>query len=268
MKNDEIKVFLSFLDGALRDEHLIAYAAMLEPQEQARADRLKCRDARRRYLVARALARTVLADALGLDPRDLRFIRNAHGRPALSAEVHGAQRLRFNLSHSESLVALVLAEGCEVGIDVEDANGRDVTVELADRFFAPEEARALRALPPSAQRRRFIEYWTLKEAYMKARGIGLALGLANAAFRFSAEGEAHLAAAAGTSDADEGWRFWQFEPAPGYVGALCAERAGLPQRVTFRKVLPLVGEAPCHPPLFSPTAGTPNRRASDGGVDH
>ena len=94
---------------------------------------------------------------------------------------HSPNAWHLNLSHTDGLVALAVAK-TPVGVDVEDLQRRGRTVELSDRFFAPSEARALRALPEAAQRSRFFDLWTLKEAYIKARGQGLAIPLASFAF--------------------------------------------------------------------------------------
>lgn len=89
----------------------------------------------------------------------------------------GAERVRFNLSHTRGLVGCALTLDSAVGFDVEHSGGRGASLELAQRFFAPPEIAALEGLEAEALRSRFYETWTLKEAYLKARGLGLSLPL-------------------------------------------------------------------------------------------
>ncbi len=77
---------------------------------------------------------------------------------------------------------LAVARGASLGIDVEIYD-KNVPLAVARRFFSPVEAGALAALPADAQPRRFLRLWTLKEAYLKAIGTGLAGGLGGMTFR-------------------------------------------------------------------------------------
>jgi 4'-phosphopantetheinyl transferase len=83
--------------------------------------------------------------------------------------------LDFNLSHTTGLVACALARQAVVGVDVEHASRRVDLDGVGRRVFSAGEQATLAALPVEAQADRFFEYWTLKEAYMKARGLGFAL---------------------------------------------------------------------------------------------
>ncbi len=121
--------------------------------------------------------------------------------------------LRFNISHTDGLIACAVTIGREVGVDVEHV-GRRLTHDVAGRFFAPREVADLRALPDDEQQRVFFDYWTLKEAYIKARGFGLALPLGDFAFKLNPpdapaitfepaleDDPAHVAVPAGLADA-------------------------------------------------------------------
>jgi len=85
------------------------------------------------------------------------------------------------------MVACLIAPSQESGIDVENVERPGETIEVADRYFSCFESAALRALPVEAQHRRFFEYWTLKEAYIKARGLGLSLPLEQFSFHIEAD---------------------------------------------------------------------------------
>jgi 4'-phosphopantetheinyl transferase len=168
-----------------------ALEQLLSPDERAQQARFRFAQDRQLYLVAHALLRTSLAQLLGADPAALRFQAGAHGKPEL-AWPPGAP-LRFNLSHTSGLCAWIVARDCAVGIDVEDGRRvRDIEA-IAERFFAPAEVADLRARRGDDQRGRFLAYWTLKEAYLKARGVGLSLPLQSFAMSLGPPGSARVA---------------------------------------------------------------------------
>ena len=185
---------------------------LLSAEERARDARFQHTGARQQFLVGRWLLRTVLAERLGTTPAAVPLVASERGALAVLAAANPAH-LRFNLSHTEGLVAIALAAGCPVGVDVEDCERPGRTVALAERYFAPTEVAALRARPPAAQRDRFFQLWTLKEAYIKARGQGLAIPLA----RFAFDLDPACSAIGFTADADVDpdpprWRFRTFRP--------------------------------------------------------
>jgi 4'-phosphopantetheinyl transferase len=147
-----------------------------------------------------------------IEPAQWRFESSAEGRPAL-APPFDRTGLHFNIAHTEGLVAMAVCRGARVGVDVEKL-GR-APLALVDRYFSTVEAAQLRGLPPEAQPRRFVQIWTLKEAYLKAVGIGLAGGLGRMTFRFDdAEGIRFERA----DDANAAlWQFTQLEPGGAHV---------------------------------------------------
>ena len=150
--------------------------------------------------------------------------------------------MRFNVSHTESLVVMVLASGREVGIDVE-CTQRQAPLDVAQQYFSRTEAAELAGLPPEHQAARFWDLWTLKESYIKARGMGLSLPLDAFTFRFgdglSLELEPRL------EDPGTGWHFWQYALPGAHLLALCAQQLGpRAPRCEFHQVLPLCQEAP------------------------
>lgn len=171
--------------GDIRDpELLLGYDALLTADERQKVLRYRFEKDRHSSLVTRALVRTVLSRYADVPPGDWRFVANQYGRPEIS-EPHGERSLRFNLSHTAGLVVCLVSRGRDVGVDVEDRTRDGNLLDVADRFFSPFEVRALRALPPEEQMDRFFLYWTLKESYIKARGMGLAISLS--AFSFDVD---------------------------------------------------------------------------------
>jgi 4'-phosphopantetheinyl transferase len=155
--------------------------SLLAPDELERRDRMATEGGRRQQLLARALQREVLSRYLPRTaPRDWRFMRGESGRPSL-APPFDAEGLNFNLAHTPGLVVMAVGRVAHLGIDVE-ALDKPVPMPVARRYFSDREVAALHALAPEDQPRRFLRLWTLKEAYLKAVGEGLAGGLDSMTF--------------------------------------------------------------------------------------
>lgn len=215
------------------------YLTLLSPDEHARMARLVFDGDRTRFLLTRALVRTTLSRYASVAPADWQFITNVHGRPELLDRPSGVSDLRFNLSHTDGLIACAVTIGREVGVDVEHV-GRRLTHDVAGRFFAPREVADLQALPDDRQARVFFDYWTLKEAYIKARGMGLALPLGDFAFGLSDEGAVDIRFEPSMQDDPATWQFAQAWPTPTHRLGLAIRRTGADLPVRMREVVPQI----------------------------
>ncbi len=173
----EIQVWLARLPAA--DAGIARLAGLLSRDERERAGRFRAVDARQHFVFGRALLRTLLAAHLDVEPAELEFAYQPHGKPFLTLPDPDAHP-RFNLSHSGRLLAIALARGRDVGIDIESMSTEVPDwLSLASLFFSPRELEELTALPtPHLQRQAFFTGWTRKEAYLKATGEGLSNALA------------------------------------------------------------------------------------------
>ncbi|WP_175232447.1 4'-phosphopantetheinyl transferase family protein [Paraburkholderia humisilvae] len=154
---------------------LETYRTWLSDDEALQWRRFRREEDGRRYLLARGLVRGVLADRTGLRPDRLEFTVNPWGKPALRGETDAS--LHFNQCHTRGLMALVACHEAEVGVDVE-AIDRDIDVlRVASHCSSAQERAMLEATPEDRRAERFIELWTLKEAWVKAVGRGLSLAL-------------------------------------------------------------------------------------------
>jgi 4'-phosphopantetheinyl transferase len=157
------------VDAAVRAELMAALSA----HERARAERFHRAGDRERFAVVRGALRTILADCGAGAADRLVIAPGAHGKPELSPP----SPLRFNVSHSGGVGLVAVAFGCEVGVDVERIRYRLGLRTVARRFFAPAEVSALERLAPADFLTGFYRCWTRKEAYVKARGLGLRMAL-------------------------------------------------------------------------------------------
>jgi 4'-phosphopantetheinyl transferase len=197
---------------------LEAYLGLLSSEEREKQRKFHFERHQRQYLVSHALVRLTLSRYAPVEPRAWTFVTNEYGCPRVQGE--GNAWLRFNLSHTDGMAMVAVARDVDVGVDVEDALRRGETVGLADRFFAPSEVKALKALEASRQRERFFEYWTLKEAYIKARGMGLSLPLDQFAFELQPGEPPRIAFDPRLKDEPEGWQFVQMGPSKRHMAAV------------------------------------------------
>jgi 4'-phosphopantetheinyl transferase len=224
----------------IRDpELLLAYDSILTADERQKVLRYRFEEDRHTSLVTRALLRTVLSRYANVAPTDWRFVLNPYGRPEVS-EPEIARSLRFNLSHTEGLVACLVSRDREVGVDVEDRTRRGELLDVADRFFSPLEVKALRALPPDEQMDRFFFYWTLKECYIKARGMGLAIPLSRFSFELdSPERGIRILFEPGLGDHPDRWQFSALSYGRRHAIAVGVEKkADREVRIVVRETVP------------------------------
>jgi len=240
---DQIDLWFLFTDKvATASELTVRYRDFLDEEERRQEQRFHFARDRHRYLLTRALVRTVLSRYIPVSATDWRFEPSAYGRPIIANDHELARELSFNISHTDGLIVLAVTRGGAVGVDLE-CRGRDADLEVADRYFSPMEVRALRSLPLEAQRHRFLDLWTLKESYIKARGMGLSIPLD----KFSIDLDRATSSAIifdGDFDDEPGrWRFYQLYPSQEHLGALCVQRhLGMPARLVARNIVPLISD--------------------------
>jgi len=212
--------------GEITDPHLLAeHRSLLSPEELAKQTRFRFEKDRCRYLVTRAMVRTVLSRYAEVDPKEWRFAINAYGKPSIASELAGARGVEFNVSHTDGLVVLGVTRERAIGVDVENVRSRNASIEIADRYFAHAEVEALRALPRKLQQQRFFAYWTLKESYIKARGIGLSIPLDRFAFDLDDAAGIRMTIDPRLQDEPEHWAFWQLQLDLDNLTAICASQS-------------------------------------------
>ena len=148
---------------------------LLSPDEQSRADRFHFEKDRRHFTAARGYLRTLLARYLELGPAEIRFSYTEYGKPLLAPELD--QRLKFNVAHSGGLALYAFTTLGEIGIDLEHIRPEFAGDDIARRYFSAAEVDSLDQLPLAARQQAFFDCWTRKEAFIKAKGLGLSLGL-------------------------------------------------------------------------------------------
>ena len=220
---------LAQFDSLTEEELAHCYGVLLSPEERVRQKRPSPESKRREILLTRALVRTALSRYADVDPRDWRFGVSPAGRPFIDGM---KMPFDFNLAHTSGVIVCLVSGAEAVGVDVEAMTRRTDLEEVASHFFSPSESGALRALPPEERRERFYTYWTLKEAYIKARGLGLALPLDG--FWFALDGAAP--AISFDSRIPDDPAAWRFECRPLSEEHLCAVALKTPSPLYLRVI--------------------------------
>ena len=169
--NAHVRIFRT--DTVTDADQLADSVALLSPDETARFNRFRFDADRRLYLLSHAMLRRALSAYAEVKPAAWIFSHTVKGRPEIAGPDTGLP-LRFNLTHTRGLAACVVTHSVDCGVDAEQLSVRRHAMEIAARMFAAEELEVLRGLVGQAFLEQFFACWTLREAYCKARGVGLA----------------------------------------------------------------------------------------------
>jgi 4'-phosphopantetheinyl transferase len=225
-----VRIWLASLD----DVDLTPAHGSFAAAELARAEKVTADDRRERFLARRWMARSLLAEATGEEPGELVLER----RCERCGDLHpanpfptGAGEVWWSASSSDGLAAVALA-GSRVGLDLERRAERRRWKGIAGRFYTEAEREAIAGSP-----QRFFDFWTLKEAYLKALGLGLPGGLRS----LDCAGLVPAADGWSATDAHPGWRFRNLDTEPGFAAAVAVE--GTPDSIELRRWTAENGEA-------------------------
>lgn len=199
-----------------------AAMALLSLAEQRRASRfVRARD-RRRFAVARAGLRQLLAARLRVRPEAVEFAYGSRGKPALAAPLADSG-LCFNVTHADELAAYAFSFGPEIGVDIEAVQSMPDADSVAAKFFSPSENAAYRALDAREKTMGFFNCWTRKEAFVKAIGAGLGYALDSFDVSLVPTEPARFLRIENRYGPRFGWSLHSFVPARGFIGAVVIE---------------------------------------------
>lgn len=179
-------------------DHPVHIENILSNDEVARAKRFIKPSDQEKYIASRIIIRRILARYLSMNPIDIIFDVNDHGKPYIKN-----QSVQFNFSHAGDYLLLGVTLNNKVGVDIEYEKNNNDFLSIAERFFSPYEYQAIINLAPQEQKAAFYHCWTLKEAFIKATGLGLSFGLSN--FEVSIQGAESSALRQVQNDSPENW---------------------------------------------------------------
>jgi 4'-phosphopantetheinyl transferase len=226
----EEEVHIWRFDLNVSDLVLRKFRETLSEKELVRADRFRFPHLRRRFVAGRGVLRTILANYLSIEPQRVRFFYSSHGKPFL-AEPH--RNIEFNVSHSHDLMVAAVCRQGPIGVDIEKKDPEFHAMEIAERFFCQREREEIARRGKEDGLRVFFQFWTAKEAVLKATALGLSLELSKLEIGLrplrilSIEGAGMIHGAS--------WHLTAFSPADGYSGALAI--AAESSRFEYRNLL-------------------------------
>jgi 4'-phosphopantetheinyl transferase len=194
----------------LSDDDRLTCETVLNDNERSRLKNFRIEDARLQYLITRCLVRTALSCYVNKNPADWSFVKNQYGRPRLADE-QVKEPIHFNVSHTSKMVVCAFSRTEEIGIDVECVDRDMDHLSLAHQVFADSEIASLVSASDREKRELFFSHWTLKEAYIKARGMGLSLPMK--AFSFELEDDSQkIYFSSELADDPQRWQFMRHSP--------------------------------------------------------
>jgi len=220
LKPDQIHVFFTQADD-IKDEYLLSqYQRVISQTEQAKMDRYVFEKDKHVCLVTRALLRFVLSLVTRELPAGFEFIENPYGKPSIKPGFIDIP-LKFNLSHSENVSVCAIVLNHEIGVDIEYIR-RKIDLNIPERFFTQYESAYIKSLAEEDRQKAFFRLWTLKESYIKAKGMGLSISLD--AFGFDIDGQNTLCRFhESLNDRSEHWDFFRFSLLNDYKAAIAVQ---------------------------------------------
>ncbi|MFA7553432.1 MAG: 4'-phosphopantetheinyl transferase superfamily protein [Spongiibacteraceae bacterium] len=206
LKDNDVHLWMLDIQQ-VSDQQLAGFRQLMSAQELERNQRYRFAKDQKRDCITRGLVRTTLSRYSDLAPEAWAFNKGDHGKPEI---INSPVPLRFNLSHTFRYIVCAVTPRWNVGVDVEHTERKNDVREIAKHYFSEQEVSDLFALDEVQQLDTFFDYWTLKEAYMKASGEGLSLGLGN--FSFNLGNPISLSLSEVIKDSASDWHFQLYHP--------------------------------------------------------
>ena len=220
----EVHLWVASLEGS--KENAQNYRELLSAEEKERASKYVFERDRLHFVLCRGILRELLGGYLSLPGKSIEISCGLRGKPVLAGPVQND--LRFNLSHSHGFAVFAFSIGQELGVDAEHIREDVEAEEIAQRYFSIEERAELSRLEGADKAKGFFLCWTRKEAYLKARGDGLATPLDSFSVTLTPDAPARLV----SEDADR-WSLHSLELAKGWAAALVVQ--GTAARILTRE---------------------------------
>jgi 4'-phosphopantetheinyl transferase len=230
---DEVHVWYADPDSVTNPTVLARCHAVLSGEEKARHARFLVDRPRHEYLIAHALVRAVLSQYAPTPPEAWRFTVGPSGKPELCGP-EGVPLLRFNLSHTRGLCACAVTRTQPVGVDVETV-ARAVSEPLMASCTSDEEAALVNRASLSDRSSLFLDLWTLKEAYLKARGVGLTVPTSAVSYQLGPGAAARVTFGPEVNDDPSAWQFHRCRPRSHYLAVAVRRSAGREFSVVVRE---------------------------------
>jgi 4'-phosphopantetheinyl transferase len=223
LRADQLHIWTVATDGPADAVIACRLQEILSADEQTESRRFRRARDHHQFIIARALVRLALSQYFPIPASDWRFYRDGYGKPFVASPQIWPP-VRFSVSHTDGLIACLVTQSGEAAVDAEKVEyNRDLPL-VASQVFSPAELTALSELSGRNWTTRFFDLWTLKEAYAKARGLGLSLMWSDMSFEFGPDNAicAHFASV--LNDDPLAWVFWRYPLSSRHIIAVAAKR--------------------------------------------
>ena len=214
----EIHIWSASLD--ISRERVEYYERCLDGREIRRASRYSIELSRKRFICARGILKELLGKYADTDPEAISFSLGPLGKPYLPAEF--SPDLQFNSTDTKDEALFAVCRSAEIGIDIELESRKVRHQEIALRKFSCQELEQYHQCPKSQQKKFFLKIWTRKEAYGKAKGVGIRYRLNSVNLVDDMDSDRFAV----HDDDGKIWEIIQISPAPGVIACVIVEGTG------------------------------------------
>jgi 4'-phosphopantetheinyl transferase len=223
----QVHAWFCFPESVQDETRLAEYRSVLSAQEVERYQRFNFDKDKHSYLVSHALLRHALSKYIDREESQWQFTSNEHGRPELLMQP-GIPDIKFNLTHTDGLCACIITLGKACGIDAENIHRKNRLDAVARRMFADEE---LAQLDDGSLQQNFYYFWTLREAYVKALGTGLAGSSKEFYFDLNGDDLKAVLHHKKNQRSEADWQFGLYQPSNNHVLSVAVES---PEPIQFQ----------------------------------
>jgi len=225
VKKGEVILRLIDLDTLDPKKSADQYWNLLDTAEREKYLSLKLESKKQEYFITRVLIRKSLSEHTNVRPEEWHFSTGPFGRPQISHPIEEIS-LTFNVSHTEGILVCAIAVDCSLGVDIEVVRPVENLLGVAESTFNPKELQRLMQLDEDLRVQRFYEYWTLKEAYVKAREKGLSLPTKDFSFEFGSDETISVFTECSHPEDSQDWRFLLRRPTAQHQLAVAYKEPG------------------------------------------
>ncbi|NWF98178.1 MAG: 4'-phosphopantetheinyl transferase superfamily protein [Nitrospirae bacterium] len=208
------------------------YLPILSDEEKKKASAFRFSDDRERYIISHAVLRLLLSKYSGEKPEEIVFYNNNYGKPYIMLNPD-LPKIFFNISHSHKMAVIAISNGYEIGIDIEYLLRKINFEDIARRFFSNIENKKLNSLSGNLRKEAFFRCWTRKEAYLKAKGVGISGSFKSFEVSIFPEENPEIIAIDGQHSDEDNWSLFDIIHIHNYIGAIAVK--GNCQTVKFFK---------------------------------
>jgi 4'-phosphopantetheinyl transferase len=196
------------------------FQQIMSQDELARAERFRFAADRRRFVITRGWLRTLLSRYLKVAPQSIRFAYGPYGKPSVAETRPYRRDIKFNVAHSGELAVLAFTCIGEIGIDVEQIRTDFDIDDIAGSYFSAAEVASLKKISPAERYEAFFSCWTRKEAFVKAKSLGLSFDLDQFDVNVGATVPARLLRIRPNQKEVRAWSMSSVDVDPGYVASV------------------------------------------------